>query len=429
MNQMSNGNFAFLQDHDALLLQLATTAEQAFVPDPNTTLFKLRQLGEAMAQDIASRLGIQVEERSTQLDLLRKIQNEVDLRGEVTDTFHNIRRLGNQATHEFTSNHREAVKALRLAWTLSIWYHKTFGTPPKSWKPGTFVKPEDPSKQVRALEEQIAWLKKAHQASQRELNVAQQLAEAEAQKAAELEKYAEAIKEDSEIWQSLALEQETAFLEAKQAFETHQHYQVREATAEYGPDKNRIAQVKEAISKSSWYETEAETRLRIDQQLTEAGWEADTENLRYANGARPEAGKCKAVAEWPTASGPADYILFNGLMAVATVEAKKTSKSVSGDIDQAERYSQTIEDTKHLELPGGNWLVDPLSPALGTYKIPFAFATNGRPYLEQHKTLSGIWFRDLRRPQNTRKANDGWYSPEGLQNLLKQDLDEAEEKL
>jgi type I restriction enzyme R subunit len=62
------------------------------VPDPNTSLLKLRQLGEALAQDIASRLGIEIEERSTQLDLLRKIQNEVNLTREVTDAFHDIRR-------------------------------------------------------------------------------------------------------------------------------------------------------------------------------------------------------------------------------------------------------------------------------------------------------------------------------------------------
>lgn len=361
---MQSSNFRFLEYHDPLLLQLATTAEQAFVPDPNTTLLKLRQLGEALAQDIASRLGIQIEARLTQLDLLRKIRNEVDLGREVTDTFHDIRRLGNEATHQFTSNHREAAKALRLAWTLSIWYHKTFGNPAKSWKPGAFIKPDDPSSQVRELEERIALLEKARQASQRELNVAQQLAEAEAQKASELEKYAKAVEEDAKVWQSIAQEQEAAYVEAKKAFELHQMALVTETSQATPEAQQHVAQVKGAIKRATWYETEAETRLRIDQQLREAGWEADTENLRYANGARPEVGKCKAIAEWPTASGPDDYILFNGLMAVAAVDAKKSSKSVSGDIDQAELYSQTIEDTEHLELPGGNWLIDPLAPAL-----------------------------------------------------------------
>jgi len=72
------------------------------------------------------------------------------------------------------------------------------------------------------------------------------------------------------------------------------------------------------------------------------------------------------------------------------------------------------------ELPGGAW---------GEYRIPFVFATNGRPFLQQLRTQSGIWFCDVRRPQNLSKPMDGWYSPEGLRELLKQDLDAAEKKL
>ncbi|PLW68159.1 type I restriction-modification system endonuclease [Pseudohalioglobus lutimaris] len=424
-----SSNFFFLESHDPLLLQLASTAEQAFVPDPNTTLLKLRQLGEAIAQDIASRLGIEVGERTTQLDLLRKIQQEASLPREVAESFHDIRRTGNVATHEFTTSHREALQGLRMARNLAVWYHRTFGNAVKDWKPGAFVTPEDPSVQVRDLEERIAQLLRAQQASQRELNVAQQLAEAEAQKAAELEKYAERVKEDAEVWQSLAHEQEVAYLEAKQAFEKHQHEIVEAAAEETVEAQEQVAEVRDAIKTSVWYETEAETRLRIDQQLCDAGWEADTQNLRYASGARPESGKCKAIAEWPTASGPADYILFDGLLPVATVEAKKASKSVAGDIDQAERYSRDIKDSDEISLYQNEWPVEPGNPEKGSYRIPFAFSTNGRPYLEQHQEMSGIWFRDLRRPQNNRKVNDGWYSPEGLQSLLKQDLDAAEEQL
>lgn len=429
LNMTVSPNFGFLDGHDPLMLQLAVTAERAFVPDPNTTLLKLRQLGEAFAQDIASRLGIEVEDRATQLDLLRKIQNEVDLEREVLDTFHAIRRIGNEATHEFVSTHREAIQVLKLAWTLSIWYHRTFGSPPQGWKPGAFVKPADPSEQVRDLEDRIALLEKAQQASQRELNIAQQLADAQTQKAQELEKYVAIVEEDAGVWQSLAQEQEAELEQAKAAFVVHQADVAAAAQQETSEAKEQVDQVKEAIAKTHWYENEAETRLRIDQQLHDAGWEADTENLRYSKGSRPEAGTHKAIAEWPTASGPADYVLFSGLTPIAAVEAKKASKSVAGDIDQAERYSCTIEPADGMELLDGNWPVDPLKPELGTYKIPFAFSTNGRPYLEQHKDMSGVWFRDLRRSQNTRKANDGWYSPEGLEELLKQDLDAAEEKL
>lgn len=52
---MSDTNFDFLKEHDPIFYQLAT-AERAFISDPNTTLIiKLRQLGEAVAQDLAGR--------------------------------------------------------------------------------------------------------------------------------------------------------------------------------------------------------------------------------------------------------------------------------------------------------------------------------------------------------------------------------------
>ena len=59
----------------------------------------------------------------------------------------------------------------------------------------------------------------------------------------------------------------------------------------------------------------------------------------------------------------------------------------------------------------------------GSYKVPFTFATNGRPYLEQYKTKSGIWFLDLRKPSNVPKALRGWMSPENLLDLLGKNID------
>ena len=71
---------------------------------------------------------------------------------------------------------------------------------------------------------------------------------------------------------------------------------------------------------------EAATRKLIDAQIQAAGWEADTEAISYGNGVRPTKGKNLAIAEWPTSSGPADYVLFIGLTAIAVVEAKRKRK-------------------------------------------------------------------------------------------------------
>lgn len=70
-----SSNFAFLAEHDPVFLQLAGTAEQVFAADPNTTLIKLRQLGEALAQDIAARAGIEFDGKTSQADLLFRLNS------------------------------------------------------------------------------------------------------------------------------------------------------------------------------------------------------------------------------------------------------------------------------------------------------------------------------------------------------------------
>ena len=119
--------------------------------------------------------------------------------------------------------------------------------------------------------------------------------------------------------------------------------------------------------------------------------------------------------------GRADYVLFVGLQAIAVVEAKRQSKDVAADINQAKRYSRGYEIKGEETLPQGSpW---------GDYRVPFVFATNGREYLEQLRTKSGIWFCDLRQPDNLSRPLSTWYSPQGLSALLAQDFQAAHQQL
>ena len=110
--------------------------------------------------------------------------------------------------------------------------------------------------------------------------------------------------------------------------------------------------------------------------------------------------------------GPADYALFAGLVPLGTVDAKRENRDVSGSLQQSKRYNRDCLLPEECESPGGPW---------DAYRLPFAFSANGRPYLRQLATRSGIWFCDLRRPENLGRALDGWYTPEGLVALLKRD--------
>lgn len=171
--------------------------------------------------------------------------------------------------------------------------------------------------------------------------------------------------------------------------------------------------------------SEAETRYMIDEQLRQVGWEANTEEIRYSKGSRPVKGHNMAIAEWPTDStvgkkGYADYALFVGLQLVAIIEAKAEHKDIPSVLDyQGKGYPRNIraEDAKYQI---GTW---------GEYKVPFTFATNGRPYLEQYKTKSGIWFLDLRQSDNVPKALHGWISPDGMMEMLEKDIQAGNQAL
>ncbi len=50
-------NFQFLENIEPQLMRLGALAERYFPDDPNTSLMKLRQFGELLAQNIAAQVG------------------------------------------------------------------------------------------------------------------------------------------------------------------------------------------------------------------------------------------------------------------------------------------------------------------------------------------------------------------------------------
>lgn len=53
-------NFSHLADFDPLLARLGAHAEQYFLDDPNTALFKTRQFAERLTSVVADRTGTEV---------------------------------------------------------------------------------------------------------------------------------------------------------------------------------------------------------------------------------------------------------------------------------------------------------------------------------------------------------------------------------
>lgn len=397
----SSPNFEFLKIHASQLVRLGSLAERYFADDPNTCLIKLRQFGEVLAQLTAAKVGLYIEPEEKQIELLRRLRDRGILKGETERLFHELRKAGNDATHGLVSNQRTALSGLKYARALGVWFHRVFSRD-RNFDPGPFIPPPDPAVETQALKAELERLRQEVYASLSSAAAAQALAQAEAQRRLAAEELAQEA-------EAKVQEVQNHLLQIQSQGETSSQQVIQQTIAQ--------AQVAESQINLD----ERETRRLIDAQLRAAGWEVDSELLTYQNGTRPQKGKNRAISEYPTSAGRADYALFVGLQAVAVVEAKRQKTDVAeGALNQAKRYSRDYEIKGEESFSGGPW---------GEFKIPFVFATNGRPFLQQLRTKSGIWFCDLRRPENLRQPLSTWYSPQGLIDALKQDVDQASAKL
>lgn len=419
-------NFVFLAVHDQRLAAVGALAERFFADDPNTCLLKLRQFGELLAQRAAANVGLYANYEENQADLLGRLRSRGVMSHDIADLFHGIRKAGNRANHELEGDHRDALHQLRMARELGVWFHRAFGGNPK-FSPGPFAPPPDPKKETAELRAELERLRQDAATRSAETEAARAaLAKEQEQRLSAEERATHAAKAQAEA------EELAALFDADRAKAQAERAEHQAAVAKLAAELTALQQRQDALPASAVEATvqqaaaaselldldEAATRRIIDQQLRDAGWEADTEALSYGRGLRPQPGKHLAIAEWPTENGPADYVLFVGLEAIAVVEAKRKSRDVPGSIEQAKRYSRGLAEVTPVE--GGPW---------GQYRVPFLFATNGRAYLRQLATKSGIWFLDGRRKQNHPRALEGWPTPDGLRGMLGQDIDRAHEQL
>ena len=359
-------NFAFLQNTFPVLANFGELAEKYCYSDSNSCLMKLGMIGETIVNLIFDYDRIPVPMDNTAVVRINTLLNQGFITRDLSDILHALRKVRNRAVHENYSSVNDGKVLLEMAYSLCEWFMVTYGDWNYQHQP--FVMP------VEKVESSVA---------------------------PKNEKVAEKQKEDELL---------------KKAEET--------ANASKKID---VAARKKQSQKAASHrvKTEAETRYLIDEQLRMVGWEADTQELRHSKGTVPCKGRNIAIAEWPTDStvsnrGYVDYALFVGEKLVATIEAKAIHKDIPSVIDyQCKDYSRNIRQ-EDAQYQINTW---------GEYKVPFTFATNGRPYLEQFETKSGIWFLDLRVPYNSPKALHGWISPSGIMEMLEKDIEKGNTNL
>ena len=412
-------NFGFLGTDNPKLLRAIVSAECHVFTDPVSALFRIRQFAELLVSEVSAIHGrhINKDHGDTFYTVTRDLYHRNQLPREIYNMLTTIRKDGNDAVHEVEGNQREALSNLSMAHKIATWFNRTHDRYSKL-KPHTFRPPPKPKNESARLEKELEELRAQLLAANERNQSLQEEAEGEVELRQRAEREAQEAYAEAEAAMELA--EETA----EEAEREQAEWQTRldnlrvlseQRTVE---EAESLRQLSEQVgSFENLNPTEAETRMVIDQQLRDAGWEADTIRLSYQNGVRPTKGRNIAIAEWPTKSGPADYVLFVGLTAVAVVEAKRRDVDVRGALEQSKRYAQDFLTKDACALLDGDW---------GAYKIPFLFATNGRPYLKQIVEKSGIWFRDARRPNNLSQALPSWYTPTGLLEEFKKDIEKSE---
>lgn len=134
---------------------------------------------------------------------------------------------------------------------------------------------------------------------------------------------------------------------------------------------------------------EEEAREIIDDLLSEAGW--TIQDYRRLN---LGASLGIAVREFPTKTGPADYVLFVDRKAVGVIEAKPVGTTLSGVAEQSEGYMSDLpEDVPHIQLP-----------------LPFGYESTGRE----------TFFRDIRDPDARSRRVFAFHKPETLAEWISQ---------
>ena len=411
---LASPNFQFLKKHDSHLLKLAAGAEAYCFIEPDLALTRVRQLSEAIVASVLKYTPQDTSNRPSFLSQINQLLDQGILSRELGDALHTIRRLANEAVHTGIAEQGKALHGIKLIRGVAIWFHK-LSQP--TFKAGAFVPPPSPANASEELQQELddlkAELANEQQARNEAENKASTLAEAHAQAVSKSKQ----AYEDQLAALELAAESEKKWQESQEAFLSAKTEETK-ATSEEAEEVTKTA--KKAAKEFASDLDEAETREIIDAQLQDAGWLADTCNLRFARGARPERGKNKAIAEWPTSSGPVDYALFVGTQLVAVAEAKRFNKDLPPVLGQARRYAKDIDPKKYTFPEGSPWF---------EFKTPFAFAGNGRPFHKQLPEKSGILYQDLRLTTNKSQALDGWRSPQGLLEELEINKPQADQDL
>lgn len=326
-------NFGLLAPIEPLLAVYGAGAESGVYTDPNGALIKCRQFGEVLAEQLIQRSGTRFD-GSKQIDRIKALERAGVLTQAAAHTLHDIRKIGNEATHSHLFNVRFALRSVEQCWQVGNLLRLALS--PENEKPRSFIAPRPPSPpqvveagdqaQLDAINQQLAISQTELTEALTVLDVAKtaRAAEVEARLAAEVE-LASARQREAEVARRLAaLEQQLAAVQKSGELASRELMKVSAAT---GSSFSKAFRRRPPLN-------EVQARRVIDAQLVAAGWVVQD----YAD-VNPSAGVGVAVREFRLANGYADYLLYVDRRIVGVIEAKREGTALVGVELQTAKYS------------------------------------------------------------------------------------------
>jgi type I restriction enzyme R subunit len=335
-------NFGALVEIEPLLAIYGAGAEASIYTDPNGALVKCRQFGEVLAEQLVIRSRTRCGS-GRQVDRIRALERAGVLTADSARVLHEIRQLGNVATHGHLFDVRGALVALERCWELGNLLRLALSG---DRTPRSFIAPEPVSSPAavadgeRAVVAEIETILEKSRSDLSDtltvLDAARSARESEAQARAVAEAELARIRE-----REAAMAASLAELQAQIA-----------GLMESGAAASGLVTVQSADAKTFVRAfrrrpplNELQSRRVIDRQLIAAGWLIQD----YAE-VNPLAGPGVAVREFDLARGFADYVLYVDCRIVGVIEAKREGTALIGVEQQTRKYAEGLRPEHQLAV-------------------------------------------------------------------------------
>ncbi len=378
-------NFGFLLDHEPLLVLFGASAESYIYPDPNTSLMKARQFGEALAERMVAETGTRAR-GNHQVDRVNALARAGLLEPRIKRAFDAVRRTGNEAVHGHFGEVRVALTMVGHCFELGVWFHRFLTgdrtvfafVPPAAPDPSAASAAPSAAEatELRRLREELAAYRDRLAETGLRLDgshdrlAAERTARAEAEQAlahAQAEMQAlhstvvdlhgristltvvsSADRSDAQVGgavEGMVFDADADAMSVREVLSPQTGVRV---SGVGGRERRTTADEREAFIQRARVaarepRTEVQVRAEVDRLLWAAGWvvqDVSALNLFAADGV--------AVREERTASGPADYLLYVNQALVGVIEAKREGTPLTQVESQSARYAETLTKEQRM---------------------------------------------------------------------------------